>query len=198
MGVNATWALLDTLTPAVPFFKRVVSLVENSFDLRHSTKHSQPNADIDIAGLVRMYKNGKIFDFRPSRTNLAQTNTPKDPIALGFKACDEGYLRSFIQERLIYQKHANTKEDYSYPLNIDNDLEPPQGSGLTTKQRKEVEQEADGALAMAGTVGEDGEGLLWNDLDAFEMDLEVELEHSAESELGFEDADPANYSMVLD
>jgi hypothetical protein len=52
VGLNTTLELLTELTPAVPFFKCVVELVEHSFDLKNSTEHTLPDPEKDIAGLI--------------------------------------------------------------------------------------------------------------------------------------------------
>ena len=116
MGVNATWDLVDALTPTVPFFQRVVSLVENSFDLRRSSKHTLPDDSTDIAGLVRTYVNGRINHYqpkRPSQTTIKDSE-PKDALAVGSAAIqDPNYLRDIFEERWIYLAHENLEDGSS-------------------------------------------------------------------------------------
>jgi hypothetical protein len=166
MGANATWDLLNTLTAAVPFFKRVVALVENSFDLRHSTKHTLPNAEVDIAGLVRIYQNGRIYDYHPARRHNGTTKPPKDAITLGFKACDPKYFKEHFKKRWTYQNHASTEEEYSHPpKDTDEDETQTQGHNL---RYDEVEE--DGILGDDVDAAPDaGEELIRDGLDAFDM-----------------------------
>jgi hypothetical protein len=116
MGVNATWDLLDSLTPAVPFFKRIVNHIERSFGLEHSTKHTIPSAEIDIMGLIRMYQEGDIYKYRAKRDNSAKPNSPKDVVTLAEASLqDSNYLDELFKDRWSYIANMNTLEDYSLP-----------------------------------------------------------------------------------
>jgi hypothetical protein len=117
MGVNANWQLINELTPAVPFYKRIVELVEKSFDLKHSTKHTLPNPEEDVAGLMRTYRNGRIFEYREGRKDHSTKETsPKDALKLGSCAMqDTRYLNELFEEWWMYLSNAKGCEDYTLP-----------------------------------------------------------------------------------
>jgi hypothetical protein len=146
MGVNATWDLLNELTQAVPFFKRVVELVEQLFCLKHSTKHILPDPEKDIAGLMRTFRNVRIFDYRDDRKDLLGKYTPpKDVFLLGSSTMqDTEYLEELFDERWIYLSHARTDEDFSLPPAACSDLSDSvnqESNNASLGSHEEVSQE---------------------------------------------------------
>jgi hypothetical protein len=117
MGVNATWGLIDELTPAVPFLKRVVDHVEKSFGLEHSTKHIIPNPLLETRSIMRTLSSSSAFDYHPNRQDLTdEGNTPKDFATIGeIELQDTKYLNELWKERWSYIKRTSTLEDYAYP-----------------------------------------------------------------------------------
>jgi hypothetical protein len=118
MGVNASWELLDTLTPAVPFLDRIVDRIETSFRLVHSPKHMLPDRQLDVRGLVRMYQAAGILNHCKGRADPAKGNSPKDVLTLGqITLQDTDYLEQLFDERWSFIKNQRTLEDYNLPVN---------------------------------------------------------------------------------
>jgi hypothetical protein len=115
MGVNATWDLIDELTPAIPFLKRVVDHVEKSFDLEHSTRHTIPNPELGISGILRSLADAHVFDYRSKRADPAEDSPAKDFVSLGeTQLQDTKYLEEIFNDRWSYIAFQSTLEDYSH------------------------------------------------------------------------------------
>jgi hypothetical protein len=158
MGMNATWDLIGTLAPAVPYLERVVQQIEGSFDIKASTKHTLPSRDQDLAGLARIHADGEILEYREGRTDKG--TGAKDVFTLGSVDIQDGsYLDDLFQDRWNYIQHASTKQDYSQPQDgstTENteciSLETRMGSG--TLERVEGFQERDMLTVDADWVAE--------------------------------------------
>lgn len=118
MGVNANWKLVNSLTPVVPLYKRLVKHVEDSFGLQHSTKHTIPKADLEVLGIMRMLAQGGACKYQANRADLAESNPPKDVIALGASSLqDTSYIADLFADRWSYIAKMSNLEDYSFPTN---------------------------------------------------------------------------------
>jgi len=114
MGVNATWELINALTPAVPFMGRVVDLVETEYDLKHSSKHSLPNEKTDVNGLCKRYVNSSIFEYKKDRSRRHNCPEISDMLSEGFHALnDTKWLEDWYERRRAHLEHTNTEEIYN-------------------------------------------------------------------------------------
>src|ERR1700742_2347679 len=110
MGLNSSWELLDSLTPAVPFFKRLVNHIEKSFGLEHSTKHTIPSPETGICEIMKMAQDACINDYVDGRIDPAKTNLPKDVIALGATSLQESkYLEELFEDRWSHIANMSTE-----------------------------------------------------------------------------------------
>lgn len=189
MGLNATWDLLDALTPIVPFFKRLAILVENSFDLRRSSKHTLPDGSADVLGLLRTYINGEIFRYHPERTEVtAKGKEVIDTFTAGVKAIvDTTYLENIFDERWVYIKHQSTQEDYSQSFRRSH----PAG----TNGARAGSQEDSAGLNVDEEEEELGvQGVEYPDLGQFDMDgfeeWPKEMRNSVELEVNGSNSSP--------
>lgn len=124
MGVNATWELLNVLTPAVPFFGRVVKHIENSFGLIHSSRHTLPDETEDIRGLARVYRRSHIYHYKSERASFHA----KDILSRGSQDFqNSSYLRDYFAERMNYFSFARSTEDYSWADSSGDNTEGRQG-----------------------------------------------------------------------
>jgi hypothetical protein len=116
MGRNASWDLLEKLTPAIPFLDRVVAQIESSFGLIRSSKHSYPNRETEVMGLINMFTSNRIFERIAGREHHAGDKYPKDAFTVGQMAlADNEYLQKLFKERWSFIKHRSSFEDYSIP-----------------------------------------------------------------------------------
>jgi len=111
MGVNTTWELLNTLTPAVPYLDRVVEEIETSFISVQPSQHGlRRSRSTGTHGLIEMHKEAHLLDYRSKRVNLAKKNTPKDLLVAGRIALqDTDYLEQQFAERWSFIKNPCTR-----------------------------------------------------------------------------------------
>jgi hypothetical protein len=119
MGVNATWPLINKTSPCVPFFGAVVEHLEDTFDIRHSSKHTVPKAEVDICALMSMFglEGGSIFHYKAGRKyTVTKKATPKDAFSEGVHSLlDTQWLTDWFGERMVYLKYTSTLQDYTNP-----------------------------------------------------------------------------------
>lgn len=112
MGVNATWDLLNALTPAVPFFNRVTSIVESAFGLHHSRKHTLPDEGLDLKGLGKVYTDSMLFSYRKGR--MRSGAAVNDAFTSGLQALmNTKWLQDHFNTRSAYMSYTNFDEIYS-------------------------------------------------------------------------------------
>src|ERR1700748_3483149 len=102
MGVNASWPLLNKIAPCVPFFGAVVEHVEESFQIRHSSRHSVPKAEIDILAIMNSFgkKGGSIFEYKSDRKVTSEKKEQKDCFLEGTNALQNTHwFEDWFEER---------------------------------------------------------------------------------------------------
>lgn len=111
MGVNATWVLINALTPAVQFYTRVVTIMEKGFNLIHSSKHTLPDDKLDVRGLMKNLRDSKVFNYIGGR--VRKSSKIKDIMSAGIHAVQNtNWLPKLFKTRRAYTTHSNTREDY--------------------------------------------------------------------------------------
>jgi hypothetical protein len=143
MGVNATWDLLNVLTPAVPFFGRVVEHVEAAYDLVHSSKHTLPDGEADIRGLVKLHRNANIFCHESDWKSRVE-KVIEDVQSKGARDLQNTrYLQDFFDERMAYRDRGTSLQDYSWPAEKGLQSEDSSEEPVVDRENSESESSSD-------------------------------------------------------